>query len=545
MRARAVQMLSESSPVIRGVTKSRTAGAMTKDIEEYICGLLNHSFCAVALINADGTVRYQNPSAERISGYKENEIIGKGLHEFIHPEDVPYVLGAIQSLANKPGQSISLNARFMRRDCSWRALEAIATNLLNNPIVNAIVFNYQDTTDQELMEKAIRELYKNYHLLADNVTDIIFFLDMNLNIIYVSPSNARLHGYTPEELKEKDAMTDLVSTATMKDIADLYHEVFTLLTSGDGEQTWSKTVELELKHKDGYNIWIEVTATMVHDPENKQPGFVGVARDITERKQAETERLRLNAELGEKNKELEQIVYVASHDLRSPLVNVQGFSKELRYSLREIASNLQGEDIPSDVQRKISNILESDITDALRYIEASVSKMDSLLAGLLRLSRLGRVALKFEQLDMNHLIEEIVEAFEYAIKGAGANVKVSNLPPCVGDHVQINQLFSNLLDNALKYRDPERPAVIEITGQQVNDQVVYCVRDNGIGIPKEHYSKIFEIFQRLNPGTTSGEGLGLSIVKKILSRHNGSISVESEAGVGSRFSVSLPSASKH
>ena len=124
-------------------------------------------------------------------------------------------------------------------------------------------------------------------------------------------------------------------------------------------------------------------------------------------------------------------------------------------------------------------------------------------------------------------------------------MKVSNLPPCVGDHVQINQLFSNLLDNALKYRDPERPGVIEITGQQVNDQVVYCVRDNGIGIPEEHHSKIFEIFQRLNPSATTGEGLGLSIVKKILSRHNGSIWVESEPGVGSRFFVLLPSVSKH
>jgi PAS domain S-box-containing protein len=375
--------------------------------------------------------------------------------------------------------------------------------------------------------------------ILERVFDGVMLVNTEGVVTYVNTSFQKMLGRSVGELVGKSAfeLPTYQKQGNIEKIEALFGQII--------EKGYGEPLDIQGVTKNGSEISLNFTVSVMKDSEGNPKSFLMIVRDITERKRAESERLRLNAELAEKNRELEQIVYVASHDLRSPLVNVQGFSKELRYSLREVASILQGENIPSEMQHKISNILESDIADCLRYVEASVTKMDSLLGGLLRLSRLGRVALKFEQLDMNQLIEEIVQAFEYAVKEAGAELKVSNLPPCVGDHVQINQLFSNLLDNALKYRDPERTAVIEITGQQANDQVVYCVRDNGIGIPEEHYSKIFEIFQRLNPSATTGEGLGLSIVKKILSRHNGSIWVESEPGVGSRFFVSLPSASKH
>jgi signal transduction histidine kinase len=126
------------------------------------------------------------------------------------------------------------------------------------------------------------------------------------------------------------------------------------------------------------------------------------------------------------------------------------------------------------------------------------------------------------------------------VKELGAKIDVGDLPPCTGDFVQVNQVFSNLVDNALKYCDPERPLVIKVTGENVGDEVVYCVGDNGAGIAVEHQRKVFEIFHRLSPGVTEGEGLGLSIVKKVIGRHNGRIWVESEPGVGSKFYVSLP-----
>ena len=262
---------------------------------------------------------------------------------------------------------------------------------------------------------------------------------------------------------------------------------------------------------------------------------------IIERKQSEEKQKRMAIEITEKNKELEQVVYVASHDLRSPLVNVQGFSKELDYTMKELETILQTENIPPEASKKILPIFENDIPNALKFISASVDKMDSLLSGLLRLSRLGRAALEFTDLDMGSILLEIEKSFEFRIKEVGANLEIGELPPCRGDAVQINQVFFNLVDNALKYLDPNRQGKIKITGKKEGDSVIYCVEDNGIGIPKGQQKKIFEIFHRLDPESTRGEGLGLTLVTKILARNGGDIWVESSRGAGSKFFLSLPS----
>lgn len=262
--------------------------------------------------------------------------------------------------------------------------------------------------------------------------------------------------------------------------------------------------------------------------------------EVAERKEAEMERARLNSVLELKNKELEQIVYVASHDLRSPLVNIQGFSKELEYSLEQIGSIMDNGDIPATVKEKLAPVMKEDIPESIKYILTSVIKMDSLLSGLLRLSRLGRAALTLEKLDMNKLMSNIVGSFEFHIRVANAIIQVDDLPSCQGDIHQINQLFSNLLDNALKYLSQDRAGVIRISGQREGKLAVYCVEDNGIGIASDHKDRIFEIFHRLDPTHSRGEGLGLTIAKRILDRHGGELWVESEQDRGSRFFVSLP-----
>ncbi|MBC8229708.1 HAMP domain-containing histidine kinase, partial [bacterium] len=289
--------------------------------------------------------------------------------------------------------------------------------------------------------------------------------------------------------------------------------------------------------KDGKSVPIELTTARTVWQE--QPIDMVTIRDISERKRAEQEREHLIAELARKNKELEQIVYVTSHDLRSPLVNVQGFSKELDYSLKELASAIQSECVPADIREKAASILEEDIPESMQYIRASISKMDSLLSGLLRLSRLGRAAIKIEKLDMNNLISNVASTFEFQVKEADVKLEISELPPCEGDIIQINQVFSNLLGNALKFLAPVRPGIIRISGYKEKEQSVYCVEDNGIGIAPEHQEKIFEIFHKLEPAV-DGQGLGLTIVSRILDRHTGNVWVESEPGKGSKFFVSLP-----
>jgi len=221
------------------------------------------------------------------------------------------------------------------------------------------------------------------------------------------------------------------------------------------------------------------------------------------------------------------------------LVNIDGYSRELEYSIKDLRNTLSDKSL-DNVLDELAPILDEEIPEALRFIRTSTAKMETLLAGLLRLSRSGRAALKIESLDMNQIIAKVIASTEFQIKEIGVKVIAGDLPPCQGDAIQMDQVFSNLLGNALKCLDTNRPGMIRISGEVLDDQSVYCVEDNGIGIDVNHMDKIFEIFHQLDPAQNKGEGLGLTIVKKILSRFEGSIRVESTIDLGSRFYVSMP-----
>ena len=293
--------------------------------------------------------------------------------------------------------------------------------------------------------------------------------------------------------------------------------------------------EVVAQRKDGSIFSIDLSVSEVRLAGRRL--FTGFIRDITERKRAEEELATLARSLAEKNKELEAVVYVASHDLRSPLVNIQGFSKELKQACDRLRARLLPDSAPDGAELK--QLLGEEIPEALEYIQAGVSKIDALLSGFLRYSRLGRAALRMERLDMNAMLRGIAQAMEFQLKQTGAVLHIEAVPDCIGDSTQINQVFSNLLDNALKYLSPGRPGVVSVSGTVDQARTIYAVRDNGIGIAAEHQARVFEIFHRLNPSNNEGEGLGLTIAQRTLERHNGRIWLESEVGKGTTFFVSL------
>jgi len=271
--------------------------------------------------------------------------------------------------------------------------------------------------------------------------------------------------------------------------------------------------------------------SVVSTGENK---FATITKDITELKQ-------IQQVIKTKNKELEQIVYVASHDLRSPLINVDGFGRELEYSLKAINSLMKANDTESDIKKLLKAELP-EMNQALGHIRNSTLQMDVLLNGLLKLSRSGRVALQILTIDMNELLQKATESLEFKAKKSGNEIELSELPSCKGDSVQLTQVFTNLIDNSIKYSNPNLSGKIKVSGRIEHSYSVYCVEDNGIGIAENHLSNIFELFHRLDKNTTEGEGLGLTIVKQILSRLNGDIRVESKLGEGSSFYITLPHA---
>ncbi|MDY6964438.1 MAG: PAS domain S-box protein [Halobacteriota archaeon] len=478
------------------------------------------------LFDNKGQLLRWNKNAEKISGYSHEEIKNMNILDFFSGEEKKIMAEELQEVVAK-GEATA-EAKLTAKSGNeiphfFTGLRTIISERLY------LVGMGMDITEIKRMEEALRESEEKYRNLVERANDgIVIIQDGSFK--FANSMMAKMLGYEIEDLEE-EKLLNFVSP----DFKDRVKENYESRQKGKNAPTH---LELEFIRKDGKILYTDVNMAMIE--REGRPADLVFIRDVSERKRAEKERERLNEEIYEKNKELEQIVYVASHDLRSPLLNVQGFSKELKYSMEELSSLLNDDQVPPEVQNKLKPIFEEDIPETLEFIQTSILKMDTLLGGLLRLSRLGRAALEFEDLDMNSMLSEIEKSFEFRVKEAGMNLSIGELPPCVGDAVQINQVFSNLVDNALKYRDPEKEGFIKITGVREGDQVVYCVEDNGIGIPERHLKDVFIIFHRVGQSTVEGEGLGLSLISKILSRNNGKIWVESEEGVGSKFFVSLP-----
>jgi signal transduction histidine kinase len=251
----------------------------------------------------------------------------------------------------------------------------------------------------------------------------------------------------------------------------------------------------------------------------------------------------LNMELTEKNKDLEQIVYIASHDLRSPLINIQGFNIEVQNQLKQIDKILHQAPHLDEAREKITNLLDEEIPEAFTYILASTNKMDLLLNALLKLSRVGRGSLSISQIDMNRLAAKIVRTFEYQLEEAGVAIQIDDLPNCIGDESMIDQVFSNFLSNALKNMDTDRPGKVRIHGYVEGDMTIYCFEDNGIGIDKRYQEQIFNLFEKVNVDK-AGEGLGLTVIRKIIDKHKGRVWLNSSPNVGSKFYISIPTAER-
>ncbi len=245
-----------------------------------------------------------------------------------------------------------------------------------------------------------------------------------------------------------------------------------------------------------------------------------------------------NQVLSQKNKELEQILYTASHDLRTPLISIQGFSEELKYTCDTLLNDI--ESIKNDQFDNVREQLKTDIPMSVNYIKTGAKRIEILLDGLLRITRLGRESLTLEDVDLKSLLNNVCDGLIFQTQEAKAKISMNATGTIHADASFIDQVFSNLIGNAIKYRDPNRACTIDIRSETKNGISIICFKDNGIGISSENLDKVFNAFYRADEDKVNGEGLGLAIVSRILEMHNGKINIESKLGEGSKFIVELP-----
>jgi signal transduction histidine kinase len=284
--------------------------------------------------------------------------------------------------------------------------------------------------------------------------------------------------------------------------------------------------------------------------------IVIVAQHVRELSRARAEVEELNAGLEERvdertedlmqaNREIQRYAYIVSHDLRAPLVNIMGFTAELDTSLKAIGAYVlsDGGQLTEDVVRDARLAVEEDLPEAIGFIRSSTKKMDALINAILKISRDGRRELKPERINLGELLETTAASIYHQVSDAGGEVSISVEASrgLVTDKFSMEQVFGNLFDNAVKYKEPDRPLNLSVRAFPVGRSAVRIeVADNGRGIAPEDHERVFELFRRSGVQDKAGEGIGLAHVRSLVRNLGGEITVTSTLGGGSTFIVRLP-----
>ncbi len=468
---------------------------------------------AVQVLDAHGNAIYANRRFEALLGDGEATDIVQELFDTVS-----------RTLRPQLDDDVTITAP----DGQRHHLRAEARPVLDGTgTLTQVAFSFADVTSERQAREEASSLLSELTFVLGQMTDFVYRHDQDGHFFYMSPAVETITGYTVDEWMNH--YTTYLTDNPLNTQVVQYTEA--ALRTGDRQPCYP----VELWHKNGHRVMLEVSEQPVIGDDGQVSGMVGVGRDVTARHLATAEIQRLNKTLRDKNRDLERVIYVASHDLRTPLVGIEGFACELSDMLAKLSRQL-GDDLDPQVRA----LLEVELPDAAAHVQRGAQRMDRLLGGLLELSRLGRSEIGSVPVDMTAVMERVAESFAYQLRDIGAALQVGEVPPCRGDALHLERLFTNLVDNALKFLVPARPGRVGVTGEVVGERAHYRVSDNGRGIPPGLHDRVFDAFHRADPSGPPGEGLGLTTAQRIAERLDGSIRLESDGAHGTTFVVDLP-----
>ncbi|MCP3936848.1 MAG: PAS domain S-box protein [Actinomycetia bacterium] len=363
--------------------------------------------------------------------------------------------------------------------------------------------------------------------------DAIVLIDEAGIILQANMATSSVLGYEPSQLAGRN-----VSELMPEPYRSMHDEYIGRYLTTHDARIIGIGREVEALHADGHLVPVELAVSETETPMGRL--FTGVLHDLTERKRIEQMLRHANdtlehrvkqrtaeleasmAELARSNRDLEQFAYIASHDLQGPLRNVRQGLELLDEHLRETVGDVFDEE-----------------ADTLRhYVLDGVERMDELIKGLLSYSRVERTGSSVDaRVDLAELVHDVVDEHKYRLAD-DVTFTVGDLPHVSGDRVQLRQLISNLVQNAIKYRSTNRPLKVSVWAAAEGNKWKIHLADNGIGVPPDQQTRVFDLFRRGHVGY-SGTGLGLAICQRIVERHGGSIGVNSDGESGSEFSFTL------
>jgi PAS domain S-box-containing protein len=504
---------------------------MVEEVQDY----------AIISLNKEGIIESWNKGAEKIKGYKEEEILGKSFINFYLPEDKQKKLPqTLMNEAIRNGKAVHEGWR-VRKDGSrfWGSITITALHDDNNNIIGFSKVT-RDLSERKINEDQLKDIAEElkkrneelkrseerYHKMISEVQDYaIILLDTNGTILNWNKGAEKIKGYKGEEIIGKNFTIFYLPEDQQNNLPQkLINEA---ITNGKAvNESWRL-------RKDGTKFWGSITITALHDDHNNVIGFSKVTRDLTERKIAEDRMLQYTAELESQNTELQQFAYVASHDLQEPLRKIQAFSELIQKNLKD----------------------EMLVTKYFDKISSSAHRMTDLIKSLLNYSRLSEEGKDIVvDVDLDKILRGVLSDFELLIQEKNAVIQIEPMPVIKGVTLQLHQLFANLIGNALKFNEKEPVIVVKCRIVETNEIIhkpnalpegkyfEFSVSDNGIGFEQEYAPKIFSIFQRLHGKLQyAGTGIGLALCKKIAENHKGHITAVSALGKGATFYVYFPS----